>query len=235
MGTAKQDDATLASTGGKLSITWEDCGDASTHGKITDVQPTEITIGEAGTITGTGTLDEQLTDGAFTIQMTASLGIKETYTGKACEAKEFSLPLNLGTVSWAGLDCPVAAGTLSAGVGFTMASSVPAALAKADVSVSATDQNGDKAVCMTAHMAREFTGVDCSGATCASVCSCANAKCSSEVDACLADSACASAQTCVLGCACGDVACAATCAASSGSSLANNVISCLSSSCTAVV
>merc|ERR1712072_191247 len=113
--------------------------------------------------------------------------------------------------------------------GFTMAASVPAALAKADVSVSAIDQNGDKAVCMTAHMAKEFTGVDCSGATCASVCSCANDKCSSDVDACLANSACASAQTCVLGCSCGDVACAAACAAASGSSLANDVISCLSS------
>merc|ERR1711879_860464 len=169
------------------------------------------------------------------IQMTASLGIKETYTGEVCEAKEFKLPLNLGTVSWAGMDCPVAAGTLSAGVGFTMAASVPAALAKADVSVSAIDHSGDKALCMTAHMARELTGVDCSGATCSSVCTCANDKCSSQVDACLADSTCASAQTCVLGCSCGDVACAAACAASSGSSLATDVITCLSSSCTTVV
>merc|ERR1712146_651814 len=70
------------------------------------------------------------------------------------------------------------------------------------------------------------------GATCSQVCECANDKCSSQVDACLADSACASAQSCVLQWACGDVACAATCAATSGSSLANDVITCLSSSCT---
>merc|ERR1712063_136707 len=27
---------------GKLALTWEDCGDASTHGHTDDVQPTEI-------------------------------------------------------------------------------------------------------------------------------------------------------------------------------------------------
>merc|ERR1711908_196612 len=91
--------------------------------------------------------------------------------------------------------------------GFTTAAVVPASLAKADVSATATDQNGDKAVCVTAHLQREVStaGVDCSGATCSSVCACANDKCSSQVDACLADSTCASAQTCVLGCSCGDV------------------------------
>merc|ERR1712222_53480 len=83
-------------------------------------------------------------------------------------------------------------------------------------------------------VAAASTGVDCSTATCGSVFECANDKCSSQVDSCLADSTCASAQACVFGCSCGDVACAAACAASSGSSLANNVITCLSSSCTSV-
>merc|ERR1712232_1545730 len=164
----------------------------------------EIVIGQDGTLTGTGTIDEELTDGSFTIQLTASLGIKETYTGKACEAKTFNLPLGIGSVSWGGLDCPVAAGTITQKVGFTTAAAVPASLAKVDVAASAVDQNGDKAICVSAHLEREVNGVDCSGATCSKVCACANDKCSSEVDACLADSTCASAQTCVLGCSRGD-------------------------------
>merc|ERR1711862_176667 len=142
-------------SGGVLDVTWEDCGDASTHGRITDLQPTEITIGEDGTLTGTGTIDEELTDGSFTIKMTASLGIKETYTGNACEAKTFNLPLGIGTVSWGGLDCPVAAGTLTQKVGYTTASVVPAKLATADIEATAIDQNGDKAACITAHLERE--------------------------------------------------------------------------------
>merc|ERR1712072_517354 len=146
-------------SGGVLDVTWSDCGDSSTHGHITDLQPTQITIGQDGTLTGTGTIDEELTDGTFTIQVTADLGIKETYTGKACEAKTFSLPLGLGTVSWGGLDCPVAAGSITQKVGFTTSSVVPAALAKADVSATALDMNGEKAVCVTAHLQRASIGV----------------------------------------------------------------------------
>merc|ERR1712046_254001 len=111
-------------------------------------------------------------------------------------------------------------------------------LAKIDAELRATEQNGEDVVCINIHTTKQesaVAGVDCSGATCSSVCACANDKCSSQVDACLADSTCASAQTCVLGCSCGDVSCAAACAASSGSSLANAVISCLSTSCTTVV
>ena len=104
--------------GGKMAVTWEDC---------------------------TGTIDETLTDGTFTIQVTASLGIKETYTGKACEAKTFNLPFNLGTVTWDGLDCPVSPGAIVQKVGFTTAAVVPAALAKADM----------KAVCVTIYLQKE--------------------------------------------------------------------------------
>merc|ERR1712032_1673638 len=103
-------------------------------------------------MTGTGTIDEALTDGSFTIQM---IGIQETFTGKACEAKTFNLPLNLGTVSWGGLDCPVAAGSITQSIGFTTSSAVPAALAQADISATALDQDGNKAICVTAHLARE--------------------------------------------------------------------------------
>merc|ERR1719265_450246 len=83
---------------------------------------------------------------------------------------------------------------------------------------------------VTVASAFDFEGVDCSGAACPSICGCANDKCASAVDACLADSSCASAQSCVLACACGDTACAAACAASAGSA-ATAVLGCLTSSC----
>jgi len=227
--------AGAAAGGDKLAITWEDCGDANTHAKITDVEPTEITIGSTGDLTGTGTIDEEVTDGSFTIKMTASLGIKVTFTGNICEAKTFNLPLNLGSVSWAGMDCPVAAGPVTAGVAFTTASVIPAGLATADIAVSGLDQNGEPALCISAHLAKEFlTEADCTGAACPDICTCAYSKCSSDVNACLANSACASGQACVMGCACGDTACAAQCAAASGSSLATSVLQCISSSCSSM-
>merc|ERR1711957_86776 len=96
----------------------------------------------------------------------------------------------------------------------TTSSIVPAALAKADISASAMDQDGNKAICVTAHLAREFsTEGDCSGSACEKVCECAFSSCSSQASACLADSACAAKQSCAFGCSCGDTVCIATCAA----------------------
>merc|ERR1712093_275465 len=140
-----------------MQITWEDCGDSSTHGHITDVSPSEITIGTPASMISSGTWDEELTDGAFSINVKAALGIDKTFTGSACEAKSFTLPLGLGSASWDWLDCPVAAGPLSASVGVSLSAAIPASLAKADVAVSATDQNGDKAICVTAHLTRQST------------------------------------------------------------------------------
>merc|ERR1712085_6923 len=92
-----------------LAVTWTDCG--AKHGTVTDVEPKEIAIGSTGTMTGTGTFDEQLTSGGFTIKLNAPLGISETYTGDVCVAKTFKLPLGLGSVSWA-------AGAITASFGF---------------------------------------------------------------------------------------------------------------------
>merc|ERR1712023_480312 len=71
---------------------------------------------------------------------------------------------------------------------------------------------------------------NCDGAACSSICECAYSSCSSQVSACLADSSCAAAQSCVLACECGDTACAAACTAGTGS-LGTDVLTCLTSSC----
>jgi len=152
----------LAAAGGTLKLTWEDCGDSSTHGKTDDVQPSEITIGEDATIVGTGSTDKQIDSGSFEMKLTASMGIKKTYEGKICEAQTFDMPLGIGTVSWAGMDCPVAVGPSEVKVGVHMASVLPARLAKADLALTALDQDGEQAVCVNTHLARETVSVEAS-------------------------------------------------------------------------
>merc|ERR1719265_1368318 len=39
-------------SGGSLKLTWQDCGDSSTHTKITAVTPSSLTLGATTTITG---------------------------------------------------------------------------------------------------------------------------------------------------------------------------------------
>merc|ERR1712137_1500276 len=77
------------------------------------------------------------------------------YTGKICEAAEFQLPLGIGSLSWAGMACPVAVGPATVGLGVKMASALPATLAKADVSLTAVDQDGEQALCVNTHLQRE--------------------------------------------------------------------------------
>jgi len=139
--------------GGSLSITWEDCGDATYHGKIGSIDTDHITLGEQTTVTGTGTVDEDVTGGEFLITAKAGL-ISQKYSGNVCEAKEFDLPLGLGKVNWEGLACPAKAGDLSVKVGLKLASIIPSQYAKADVSVTATGSSSDdKLLCMNLHTA----------------------------------------------------------------------------------
>merc|ERR1712093_695988 len=109
--------------GGTLGLTWSDCGDSSTHGQVKDVEPAAIVLGEETHITGTGTLDKEITGGTYDVGVKAGGGlINIHFTGNNCEAKTFKLPLGIGSMSWAGLPCPVAAGDVSFGMDLTMSS-----------------------------------------------------------------------------------------------------------------
>jgi len=137
--------------GGTVNLTWEDCGDASTHGKVTGLDKSSITLGVDTTVTGSGTTDEAVEGGDFKITAKAGL-ITQKYDGKVCEAKEFDLPLGLGKITWKGLSCPVAAGDMSVSVVVKLASVIPASMAKADISITGTGSStDDKLLCMNLH------------------------------------------------------------------------------------
>merc|ERR1712048_86298 len=78
--------------GGTIGLTINDCGDASTHGTVSGLSPTDLTFGDKTTITATGSVDEQVTGGDFTVQVDTH-GVKETLTGKVCEPKVFDLKI----------------------------------------------------------------------------------------------------------------------------------------------
>jgi hypothetical protein len=84
--------------------------------------------------------------------------IDSHFTGKNCEAKDFTLPLGLGTLSWDGINCPLAAAD-SVKIGFhtKLASSLPAALATSDIHLGANDQDGESVLCVDLHLAKQKT------------------------------------------------------------------------------
>jgi len=196
------------------------------------VEPSTVDLGTETQMTGTGTLDKAVSGGTYLIEAKAAGIIDQKFTGNNCEAKTFNLPLGVGSISWDGLTCPQAAGSMSIGFKVELSAAIPASLAEATIAMTAVDQDSESLLCVNVQTKAAFEeqGVSCDSAACPSICECANSKCGSAIDACLADSTCASAQSCVLACECGDTACAAQCAAGAGSA-ATAVLGCLTSSC----
>merc|ERR1711998_785052 len=161
--------------GGALALTWSDCGGA--HGTTASVEPRVIQLGETPDIVGKGSTDKAISAGTYDMHMTAAGGlINKHFTGNNCEAKDFTLPLGLGTLSWAGIECPLAVGSTELHFSTTLASALPAKLAKSDISMQALDQDGESALCVNIHMEKQeevvvpqggalaLTWSDCGGA-----------------------------------------------------------------------
>jgi len=135
--------------GGNLNLDWSDCGDSSYHAKVNALAPTTLPIGKTTTVTGSGKVDKQVTEGAFAI--VAKFGpVTEHYSGDVCAKKVFHLPAFLGQITWDGLSCPVATGSVSVGVDVKLASIIPAKLAVGDISIKAAETKGsqDHLICL---------------------------------------------------------------------------------------
>jgi len=135
--------------GGNLNLAWSDCGDSSYHAKVQSLAPTTLPIGKTTTVTGSGKVDKQVSEGAF--EIVAKFGpVTEHYSGDICAKKVFHLPAFLGQITWDGLSCPVATGAVSVGVDVKLASIIPAKLAVGDISIKAAETSGsqDHLICL---------------------------------------------------------------------------------------
>jgi hypothetical protein len=149
---------------GSLSLSFKDCG--AKHAVTKDVQPTTLELGADTAITGTGSLDKEVSGGTYDMELKAGGGLIDShFTGNNCEAKDFTLPLGLGTLSWDGISCPLAAAD-SVAINFhtKLAASLPAALATSDIHLAANDQDGESVLCVDLHLAKqESAELGCKG------------------------------------------------------------------------
>jgi cathepsin B len=143
--------------GGSLSLTWKDCGDASTKGKIAGLTPTSLTLGQKTTVTGSGSVSEDVSAGQIVFGVKASI-ISKTYPGDLCSPKTLTLPLGVGTVTYEGVKCPLAAGAVNVPVEILLSSALPSSLATAEITISATSTGGDKLLCMAITTAPQALG-----------------------------------------------------------------------------
>jgi hypothetical protein len=217
---------------GTLGVTWSDCG--AKHATVTDLEPTTIQTGTTETLTGTGTVDEDVTSAHFTAKVSAGGVQLASCEGDATADIDCKLPLGAGTITVKAVSYPIAAGTTKIVTAVKTSSLIPASLAKVDVAIRATEQNGEDVICLDVHTEKQLSAsadIDCSTAACPSQCECSKTQCTDSINTCLADATCAAAQGCALACACSDQQCALNCAATSGSPLALPVATCINSNC----
>lgn len=130
-----------------LKLTWNDCGDSSTHTKITSFQPATMTSGTKAVLTGTGNTDEDVTGATFDVEMKTAAGTVSC-KGDASASKTCNLPLGTGSLTFEAMTFPIKKGSVSVNVDLSLSALLPAALAKTDTTVTATGADGSKLFCV---------------------------------------------------------------------------------------
>merc|ERR1719326_2394408 len=149
MGTAAMDEfiAEPQASASQLKLTWNDCGDSSTHTKITGFSPSAITTGQTATMAGTGNLDEDVSGANFDLEMNTLAGAISC-KGDASESKTCNLPLGTGSLTFDAMTFPIKKGSTSVSVDLSLSAMLPGALAHTETKVTATATDGDKLFCM---------------------------------------------------------------------------------------
>merc|ERR1711904_288273 len=135
--------------GGTLKLSYKDCGDASTHAKITGLSPTTATIGKKVTITGTGDLDTDVEDATFSMQTALSAGVPLLdCKGDASASKKCRFPFATGSLTFDGVHFPIKAGSQDINVDLYLSPLLPAALIKTTTQITSVSSSGDKIFCL---------------------------------------------------------------------------------------
>merc|ERR1711920_503946 len=131
-----------------LELSWSDCGQGSTHAKITEFTPSSLTLGQKTTMTGTGELDEPVSGASFDLQMVGAIGKLLTCDGDASQSKTCNLPLGVGSLTFDAMKFPLSVGSVPVNVDIKLASNLPSSLAKTSTTVKATSSKGDDLFCI---------------------------------------------------------------------------------------
>merc|ERR1712139_360480 len=111
--------------------------------------------GATETITGTGTLDEEVTSAHFSATVSA-LGTQLTdCDGDATTDIVCTLPMGVGTITVKAVDYPLSKGTVNIPVEVQTSSIIPPSLASVDVHIEASEQAGESVICLDVHTAQQ--------------------------------------------------------------------------------
>ncbi len=134
--------------GGSIKLAWSDCGDSSTHGHITSLEPTTAALGTKTSLVGKGNVDEAISGATYKV-VAKALGITVfSHSGDACKPDTIKLPAGAGEIDMKGFKCPISAGNVELDLDLTLSSKIPASIARVTIDLTAQASSGDKALCV---------------------------------------------------------------------------------------
>jgi len=150
---AESPDETAMVTGGDLALTFQDCGDSSTHAKVKDITPKSVPLGSTTTVTGSGTLDEDISDGQFQMTMSTAVGTLLSCSGDASQAKECDIKVlgaKVGSLTLHPVTFPIKKGDISGvpKVDIQLPGSLPKFAQKTTTKLTVNTKAGDKVICV---------------------------------------------------------------------------------------
>merc|ERR1712019_73299 len=113
--------------------------------------PTTFSTGTSVTITGTGTIYEDVTAVSLSATVSAVGSVLSSCSGDGTKDIVCQLPMGTGSITVPALPFPLKAGTLNLPVIVETSAAIPAALASVDIHLTGNDQNGESAICLDAH------------------------------------------------------------------------------------
>jgi len=137
-----------ASGSGTIKLNWSDCGDSSTHGHITSLSPTSVTLGTKTSLSGKGKVDETIPGATYKVVAKEGFIPIFSHTGDACKPDTIKLPAGAGEIDMKGFKCPLSPGAAELDLDLTLSSSIPAKLARITIELTAQTSSGDKALCV---------------------------------------------------------------------------------------
>merc|ERR1712070_151440 len=129
----------VMSGGGVLKVSWSSCDTASAHGRVSSVKPDFLTLGEKTTVAGSGSIDASVT-------VKAGFFHKTVHFADACAPRTISTPL--GSLTFQGISCPLAAGPVSVNTDIQLSGAIPSFLARASINLKVTAASGHELICM---------------------------------------------------------------------------------------
>eukprot|EP00929_Paragymnodinium_shiwhaense_P083853 TRINITY_DN4480_c0_g1_i1.p1 TRINITY_DN4480_c0_g1~~TRINITY_DN4480_c0_g1_i1.p1 ORF type:complete len:254 (-),score=34.98 TRINITY_DN4480_c0_g1_i1:316-1077(-) len=136
--------------GRSLGLTWEDCGGKGyfpMEATITGFTPNSLALGARTTLTGWGDLRSAVQGGIVDIHTRAGF-VSRSSQADLCSAKTDDMPGNAGSVTWRGLNCPVAPGPVSILSDIELSRNLPRFFLRATVTITATAWSGAPLFCL---------------------------------------------------------------------------------------